>query len=205
MELFCEVLSLFWFFFFPTNKIANFLKGHVYSLQTIWVKKVWKVGPSQSPFPMTSVSWVWVTIPKAWPVLCFSPGHGHDCQGTAPLQKASGDSSLRAWTPLLGIRLTFALWGIFAWIHYSPKCFLSLSVSSSSSSTWEANTCNTRKGGIRDVFNSWNKALSLPPAKPSSKESNSWIQPSGHRADSTHPGVESKSTGVLLRVMAPFL
>lgn len=123
MELFCEFLSLFWFFFFLPTKLSNFLKGHVYSSQTIWVKKVWKAGPSQSPSPMTSASWVWVTIPKAWPVLCFSPGHGHYCQGTAPLQKASGDSSLRAWTPLLGIRLTFALWVFLHGSTIAPNVF----------------------------------------------------------------------------------
>lgn len=153
---------------------------------------------------MTSVAWVCVTIPKTWPVLCFSPGDGHCCQGTPCLWKASGDSALRAWTPLLGIRLTFALCCIFAWIRCPAKRFLSLSVSSSPSSTWDDNTCDTRKGGIREVLNSWNKALSFPPIKPSSKESNSWIQPSRHGLDSTHSRVESKSTGVLLRVMAPF-
>lgn len=144
-KCFLRFFHCFDFFFFLPTKLSDFLKGHVYSLQTIWGKKVWKAWWSQSPSPMTSVAWVWVTIRKAWPVLCFSPGHGHGCQGTAPLWKAPGDSALRAWTPLLGIRLTFALRGIFAWIHYSPKCFLSLSVSSSPSSTWEANTCDTKR------------------------------------------------------------
>lgn len=166
--------------------------------------KRWESLAVLESLPMTSVTCVCVTIPKTWPVLCFSPGHGHCCQGTPSLWEASGDSALRTWTPLLGIRLTFALCRIFAWIHYPTKCFLSLSVSSSPKSTWEDNTCDTRKGGIRDVLNSWNKALSLPPTKLSSKESNSWIKPSRHGPDSTHFRVESKSTGVLLRVIASF-
>lgn len=132
---------------------------------------------------MTSVTRAPVAIHKAWPGLCFPPGHGHCCRGTAPLWKASGVLALRALTPQLGIGQTFTLRGIFAWIHYSHKCFLSFSVSSSPSSLWEANTCDTRKGRTRDVPNASNKALCLPPGKPSSKESK--IPPRGHRADST--------------------
>lgn len=126
---FFEVISLFWFF--STNKIAGFPQRSCLPTRKHLGEKGVKSSAISECFSTVSHIWVSVTLRRPGKCCSLSPGHWHQCQGTAPLQDASGDSALRVLTPLLSIRPNVALWGIFAWMHCSHKCFLSLCVSSS--------------------------------------------------------------------------
>lgn len=124
--------SFFHYFdFFPLNKIVRFPQRSCLPTRKHLGEKGVKSSAISECFSTVSHIWVSVTIHRPGKCSSLSPGHWHQYQETAPLQEASGDSTLRVLTPLLGIRPNFALWGIFAWMHYSHKCFLSLCVSSS--------------------------------------------------------------------------
>lgn len=141
-------------FFFSTNKIVKFPQGSCLLIANHLGEKgvkSWAISKSlphdlsllglgNHPQGLASA----LLLTRAWALL---PRNSPSPESFWRLISQSLNSS--AW-----YQTNFCSLGIFAWIHYCPKCFLSLSVSSSSSSTWEANTCDTRKGGIRDVFNS---------------------------------------------------